>query len=147
VFTALALAYLGTSAIAPALTVKHGRRALAVGALTLAAGHALTLATVAAIGTGGSVLALVPGLMVIGAGMGLGIAPLASIALSQIAPADAGSASGTHATMQNVGTAIGVAAGAFELSLAVLCGALLLVAALTALLPAKTATAGADATS
>jgi EmrB/QacA subfamily drug resistance transporter len=160
VFTALALAYLGTSAVAPALTVKHGRRALAAGALTLAAGHALTLATVAAIGTGGSVLALIPGLMVIGAGMGLGIAPLASIALSEIPPADAGSASGTLSTMQNVGNAIGVAvigvvyfgaagsgvAGAFELSLAVLCGAMLTVAALTALLPAKTADAANEAT-
>ncbi|MHB8689606.1 MAG: MFS transporter [Solirubrobacteraceae bacterium] len=155
VFTALALAYLGTSAIAPVLTVKHGRRALAIGALILAAGHALTLATVAVIGTGGSVLVLIPGLMVIGAGMGLGIAPLASIALSEIPPADAGSASGTLATMQNVGTAIGVAvigvvyfgavgsgvAGAFELSLAVLCCALLSVAALTMLLPTMPAKA------
>ena len=38
-FTILAVAYLLASMRAPALTERHGRRVLAVGALALAAGH------------------------------------------------------------------------------------------------------------
>ena len=55
VFTILAAAYLAASMRAPALTERHGRRVLAVGALTLAAGHAALLASVAIVGVGGSV--------------------------------------------------------------------------------------------
>ena len=153
VFTSLAVTYLGTSSVAPALAVRHGRDTLAAGALTLAAGHAVLLGTVAVIGLHGSVLALLPGLMVIGAGMGLGIGPLATISLSEIAPAEAGAASGTLSTMQNVGNAIGVAVigvvyfgsvgsgipAAFELSLGVLCAALVTVALLTRFLPRQEA--------
>ena len=123
---------------------------LAVGALLLASGHLTLLAAVAGVGTGGSVLALVPGLVLVGAGMGLGITPLATIIMSSMEAAQAGSASGALSTMQNVGNAIGVAiigviffgalssgfAEAFELSLAVLAGCLVFVAALTRLLPA-----------
>jgi MFS family permease len=149
VFTILAGSYLLTSFAAPALAVRDGRRTLAAGALTLAAGHALLLATIAEVGTGGSVAALVPGLLLIGAGMGLGITPLATIILSSIEPEHAGAASGALSTMQNVGNAIGVAvigvlffstgpngfSHGFELSLAALAAILLSVAALTRLLP------------
>ncbi|MGB0092913.1 MAG: MFS transporter [Solirubrobacteraceae bacterium] len=150
VFTILAGAYLVASLGAPGLAVRHGRRVLAVGALLLASGHLTLLAAVAGVGTGGSVLALVPGLVLVGAGMGLGITPLATIIMSSMEAAQAGSASGALSTMQNVGNAIGVAiigviffgalssgfAEAFELSLAVLAGVLVVVAALTRLLPA-----------
>ncbi len=149
VFTILAASYLVASLMAPALTERHGRRVLATGALTLAAGHALLLATVAEIGTGGSVAALVPGLTLIGAGMGLGITPLATIIMSSMRPEQAGAASGALSTMQNVGNALGVAiigviffgalhsgyAHAFELSLGALAAILLAAAALTRLLP------------
>lgn len=142
--------YLAASLAAPALTERHGRRVLATGALVLASGHALLLAGVADVGTGGSLAMLVPGLMLIGAGMGLGITPLATIILSSMAPAQAGAASGALATMQNVGNALGVAiigviffgalhsgfAPALELSLAALAAILVAVAALTRLLPA-----------
>ena len=150
VFTILAGAYLVASLGAPALAVRHGRRVLAAGALVLASGHAILLATVAGVGTHGSVLALVPGLVLIGAGMGLGITPLATIIMSSMEAAEAGAASGALSTMQNVGNAIGVAiigviffgalhsgfAEAFELSLAALAGILVVVAVLTRLLPA-----------
>ncbi len=123
---------------------------LAAGALTLAAGHAILLVTVADVGVGGSIALLVPGLMLVGAGMGLGITPLATIILSGMQPEQAGSASGALTTMQNVGNAIGVAvigviffgavhsgvAAAFQLSLAALAAILVSVAALTRLLPA-----------
>jgi EmrB/QacA subfamily drug resistance transporter len=154
VFTVLAVSYLVASAKAPELATRHGRRVIAAGALTLAAGHAVTLATVAAVGVGGNVLALTPGLLLIGAGMGLGIAPLATIVMSTMRPEQAGSASSALATMQNVGNALGVAligviffgvvnanpthpyAEAFELSLGALAAILLSVAALTRLMPA-----------
>jgi MFS family permease len=152
VFTILAVSYLVASARAAELAVKHGRRVLTVGALTLAAGHGVLLAGVAAVGVGGSVFALAPGLLLIGAGMGLGIAPLATIIMSAMRPEQAGAASGALATFQNVGNAVGVAvigvvffgavhsgfAVALELSEATLAATLLSVAVLTRLLPRAT---------
>ena len=150
VFTILAVAYLVASMVAPALAESHGRRVLAAGALVLACGHAVLVGTVADIGTGGSIAALVPGLALVGAGMGLGIAPLAAIIMSAAHPEQAGAASGAISTMQQVGNALGVAivgviffgalpssgfADAFELSLVALAAILLSVAALTRLLP------------
>ena len=134
---------------APALTAVHGRRVLAVGALALAAGHALLVATVVLIGVDGSVLALTPGLILVGAGMGLGITPLATLVMNSAPPEHVGSVSGVLATAQNIGTAIGVAgigaifygalhhgyAVAFERGVGTLAVVLLVVAALTRLLP------------
>jgi EmrB/QacA subfamily drug resistance transporter len=154
VFTILAAAYLVASLVAPAMVQRHGRKLLAEGALVLAAGHALLLITVADIGTGGSVAALAPALLLIGAGMGLVIAPLATIIMASAKPEQAGAASGVLSTMQNVGNALGVAivgviyfgavhsglAGAFQLSLASLAVILVAVAALTRLLPAPGST-------
>jgi EmrB/QacA subfamily drug resistance transporter len=150
VFTILAVAYLAASLRAPAMTMRHGRRVLAAGALVLAAGHVALALTVAAVGVGGSVLALVPGLVLVGAGMGLGITPLASLIMGSLEAEHAGAVSGVLATMQSVGGALGVAVigvifygalshgigHAFELSLAALAVALVGVAALTRLLPA-----------
>ncbi|MGB0095234.1 MAG: MFS transporter, partial [Solirubrobacteraceae bacterium] len=82
--------------------------------------------------------------------MGLLIVPLTTTILSGVDPEHAGAASGALATMQNVGAALGVAitgaiffgaihagyAPALELSLAQLAALLLVVAALTRLLPA-----------
>ena len=153
VFTILAAAYLVASLEAPGLTARLGRRLPAMGALALATGHAVMLATVAEVGTGGSVAALVPALLLVGTGMGLVITPLTSTVLASLEPQRAGAAAGALATMQQVGNAIGVAvtgvlffgaldggyAHAFELSLAqlaVLCAA---VVGLTRLLPRQAA--------
>jgi MFS family permease len=90
--------------------------------------------------------------MLVGAGMGLVLAPLASTILTTLDPGQAGAASGMLSTMQNVGTALGVAvtgviffgalhsgyAYAFELSVAELALLLLGVAGLTRLLPRLT---------
>ncbi|MFZ0385074.1 MAG: MFS transporter [Solirubrobacteraceae bacterium] len=151
VFTILAVAYLGTSMRAPTLTATHGRQVLAIGALALAAGHALLLGAVLAVGTGGSVFALAPGLILAGAGMGLVISPLATLVMNSAPPEHVGSVSGVLATAQNIGTAIGVAgigaifygalghgfAVAFERGVGTLGVVLLVVAALTRLLPAR----------
>jgi EmrB/QacA subfamily drug resistance transporter len=155
VFTILALAYLVASFGAPALATKHGRRVLAAGALTLAAGHIALVVTVAAIGVHGSIALLAPGLILVGAGMGLGITPLATIILSGMKPEQAGSATGVLTTMQNVGNALGVAvigviffgalhhgfAEAFQASLIVLAVVLVSVAVITRLLPRAEVTA------
>jgi predicted MFS family arabinose efflux permease len=79
----------------------------------LAAGHLLLFAAVAAVadvGVGGGVAVLVPGLLLVGTGMGLVLAPLASIVLASLAPERVGAASGVMTTVQNVGNALGVAA-------------------------------------
>ncbi|MGZ4168399.1 MAG: MFS transporter [Solirubrobacteraceae bacterium] len=150
VFTILAGAYLMTSLRAPALTMRHGRRVLAAGAGVLALGHVTLALTVADVGIGGSVLALAPGLALVGAGMGLGITPLASLIMAAAPPRHVGATSGVLSTMQNVGNAIGVAvvgvlfygavshgfAGAFQVSVLALAVALGGVALLTRLIPA-----------
>jgi EmrB/QacA subfamily drug resistance transporter len=150
VFTIMAVAYVAASAQAPALVMRYGRRLLAIGALVLASGHGLLLAAVAHIGVGGSIVQLFPGLVLIGAGMGLLLVPLTTTILSSVDTQHVGSASGAVTTMQNVGGALGVAitgviffgalhggyARALELSLAELGALLLGVAVLTRLLPA-----------
>jgi MFS family permease len=150
VFTILAAAYVVASMRAPALSARHGRAVIGAGALVLACGHGLLLAAVADIGVGGSLFALVPGLVLVGAGMGMVLAPLASTILSSLEPERAGAASGMLTTVQNVGNAIGGAvtgviffgalhggyAHAFELAVGELAVLLVGVAALTRLLPA-----------
>jgi EmrB/QacA subfamily drug resistance transporter len=155
VFTILAASYLAASMVSEGLLAKFGPRMLAAGALTLATGHALLLAAVADVGVGGSIAPLVPGLLVIGAGMGLVIAPLTTTILSGVDPQRAGAASGMLATTQNVGTALGVAVTgviffgalhsgydhALQLSLAQLAILLVVAAALARLLPRQTPSA------
>ena len=94
VFTILAVAYLVASIRAPALTARLGRRLPAIGALVLAAGHGLLAASVADVGTTGSVGLLAPALLLVGAGMGLVITPLTSTVLTSLEPQRAGAASG-----------------------------------------------------
>jgi EmrB/QacA subfamily drug resistance transporter len=149
VFTILATAYLVASAQAPQLTVRFGRRVPILGAVVLAAGHALLAATIVDVGTGHSVGLLAPALLFIGAGMGLVLTPLTNTVLANMAPESAGAASGALSTMQSVGNALGVAitgviffgalkhgyAHAFEISLAELAAVGLAVAACLRLLP------------
>jgi EmrB/QacA subfamily drug resistance transporter len=152
VFTFLAAGYLLTSFQAPALTVRFGRRVIAAGAVLAAAGDAaLYLAT----GHGGSVAWLFPGLVLLGAGQGLCITPLTTTVLSHAEPATAGSVAGALSTAQQVGNSIGVAVTgvlffgalghgyglAFEHSLLQMGALLLVVAALTRLMPGRQQTA------
>ena len=157
VFTIAAAAYVATSTAAPGLSTRYGRRVVAVGALVLAAGHTLLLGTVAGLGTSGAVGLLMPALALIGAGMGLLITPLMTIVLAEVRPETAGVASGVLNTAQQVGNALGVAvigviffgavphgyAHALELSLAGLAGLLIVVAALSRLLPGSVGPADA----
>jgi EmrB/QacA subfamily drug resistance transporter len=86
----------------------HGRPpggVVAVGALLIGVG-AFAQAT---IGSASSALALVPGLVVAGVGVGLATPVLVSAALSAVPPERAGMASGAVNTMRQLGFALGVA--------------------------------------
>jgi EmrB/QacA subfamily drug resistance transporter len=150
VFTIMAVAFVAASLRAPALTAQLGRSLVALGALVLAAGDAVLFLVVSQVGVGGSVGLLAPGLLLVGAGQGLCITPLASIVMSGLDPERAGAASGPLSTMQQVGNSLGVAitgviffgvlphhgfAGAFEASAVELGGFALLVVAVAQLLP------------
>jgi hypothetical protein len=76
VVSVLAVALAASSLRAPRLTVRHGRRLIAAGALILASGDVLLLAGVFTIGTGGSIAVLMPGLLLVGAGQGSCITPI-----------------------------------------------------------------------
>jgi MFS family permease len=152
VFSILAAAYLVTSLRAPRLTARYGRRLITTGAITMAAGYALLLAGVALSGSQTWIFALTPGLLATGAGMGLCITPLVATVLSGVQPEQAGSASGTLSTVQQLGNALGVAISgvlffgaldggysyAFEVTLAEFVVLLLVVVCLTRLLPRGT---------
>jgi EmrB/QacA subfamily drug resistance transporter len=148
VFAVLAAGYLLTSFRAPALTLRFGRSVIAAGAVLAAAGDgALYLAA----GHGGPVAWLFPGLVLLGAGQGLCITPLTTTVLSHAGPASAGSVAGALSTAQQVGNSIGVAVTgvlffgavshgydlAFERSVLQMGALLLVVAALTRLMPGR----------
>ena len=149
VFSVLAVGYLITSLPAPKLTVRLGRRVLVAGALTAAVADVLLAIAVARWGTGGPLIALFPGLLLLGAGQGLCITPLTTTVLSHADERTAGSVSGALATAQQVGNAIGVAVSgvvfygllthgygvAYRWSVTEMAALLLGVAALTFLIP------------
>jgi len=109
VFAVLAAGYLITSFRAPALTVRFGRRVIAIGAVVGFAGDLLLALAVLRWGVAGPVAALFPGLLLLGAGQGLCITPLTTTVLSHADASRAGSVSGALSTAQQVGNAIGVA--------------------------------------
>lgn len=148
-FTPLALGYFASSLASPALAARFGTTTLVGGALVLLAGFGGLAVTMGAIDPDGSVLPLLPGLVVTGVGMGLLFAPLMTFTLATVPPTEAGDASGVVNTIQQVGNALGVTllaivfygaletgtpadyAGAFADGLWCLAGLSLLVAVLT----------------
>ena len=111
VFTSLAVGFFGTSMAGARLARRFGGRPpIALGALVLAAGHALQFANVALWPGHAHLLAfMVPLLFVQGAGLGMVIAPLVSSVLAGLPPQHAGVASGVLAMVQQAGNALGVA--------------------------------------
>jgi EmrB/QacA subfamily drug resistance transporter len=146
---------LGVAVLAPRI----GRRVLQVGALTWAFGAVLIGLAVHSADAGTSVWAFLPGFVVSGAGFGLVVSPIGVFTLADVPVAKAGSASGLFSTTGQLAGAAGVGVvgsvffsvveshaahvpvqmfrPAFEVTLAVLVG-LMLVAALAArALPAR----------
>ncbi|WP_285545007.1 MFS transporter [Streptomyces lavendulae] len=108
-FLALGAGYFGASLLSGKLAARLGRSLVASGPLTLAAGYALTGVAVVLNGTDGSVLWLVPSLLIAGLGMGMTTGPLTGLVLSGAAPEHAASSSGAVNTAQEGGAAVGVA--------------------------------------
>jgi MFS family permease len=103
------LGFMAASIMAGTLAARLGRQILAVGGVVLALGVAVLAATVDGIGVTGSSLALIPALVMGGVGMGLIMAPLASVVLAGVVPQHVGAASGVLSTALQVGNSIGVA--------------------------------------
>jgi EmrB/QacA subfamily drug resistance transporter len=153
IFVGIGGGYLVTSTTAQRFAKRWGRQVIAVGSLMRVVGLTLLLVTVSAIGTTGSILWIIPALVIDGAGMGLAVAPLTSTILSRMTPQHAGSASGVLTAGIWSGNALGVAVSgvifyntvthggpgayphAFMLSLVYFAAVSLVVAALVQLLP------------
>lgn len=146
VFVANGAGYLLTSSQVGRLAIS-GRRVIAVAAAVRAAGLLLLSVAVSVEETSASVLWLVPGLFLNGAGTGLIVSPLASVILARVRPEHAGAASGVLNTALQIGNAVGVAAvgllffgtlagsGAFQAALLYLIGLSLVLTALTRFMP------------
>lgn len=114
VFTSLAVGFFATSMAGARLARRFGGKPpIALGALVLAAGHALQFVNVA--GWPGHTHAahvvgwMVPLLLVQGAGLGMVMAPLVATVLAGLPPQHAGVASGVLSMVQQASNALGVA--------------------------------------
>lgn len=110
VFAILGAAFFIASMSSSYLARVLKRPPVEVGALVLAAGHLLQMTV--ALGGNGVAMAWIP-LLVEGAGIGLVMAPLVSLALSRLPSQHAGVAAGILSTMQSTGNALGVAVVGF----------------------------------
>lgn len=97
------------SLLSARLSVRLGRSILTLGTVLLMVGLVGILLTLSASGLRYQGYELIPALLVSGLGFGCIAAPLQSVILSRVNPAFAGGASGTLATVQQVGSALGVA--------------------------------------
>jgi EmrB/QacA subfamily drug resistance transporter len=91
------------------LITKLGRNLSLAGILVTVAGVGWLLAIVAHSGTSATAVELAPAMTVIGLGMGAAFATIYDIAIGDIDPAEAGSASGSLSSIQQLSNAIGPA--------------------------------------
>ncbi|HEY5352003.1 MAG TPA: MFS transporter [Streptosporangiaceae bacterium] len=91
------------------LVGKLGRTLVVIGLVCTLAGAAGAWATVLAEGTGVSVWVMAPSLLVLGFGMGACFSSIYDVALGDVAPDEAGSASGSLSAVQQLAAAIGSA--------------------------------------
>lgn len=97
-----------TSGAAAALVTKFGKKLVGVGALLQAIGAAWSIAVIAG-SPALTVSGLIGPMVVAGAGLGFVIVPLTDVVLAAVPINDAGAASGTMSTFQQVGAALGIA--------------------------------------
>lgn len=109
IFLPLGVGYFVASSRSGAVAAKLGRQVLAAGALSVVVGYLVLAETVSATGTTGSVLWLIPGLLVSGAGMGLVMAPLPAFVMAGVTQRHSSAASGVLNAAQQAGGATGVA--------------------------------------
>jgi EmrB/QacA subfamily drug resistance transporter len=97
------------SVVCRPLVGRLGRVLVVIGLGVTLAGAAGLWATVLADGTGVSVWALAPSILVLGAGMGACFSSIYDVAIGDVVPAEAGSASGALSAVQQLAAAIGSA--------------------------------------
>jgi predicted MFS family arabinose efflux permease len=107
-FGILGAGYLVTSWLAPRVAAVWGRQTVALGGALRVVGLSLQAAGV--VWGGDAAFAVVlAGMLIDGAGQGFGLAPLTSLILQRIPPAEIGAASGVLSTNMQVANALGVA--------------------------------------
>jgi EmrB/QacA subfamily drug resistance transporter len=95
--------------IAQAFNTRLGRHLMHIGGTLVVAGMAGLVLTIDASGASVGVWTMAPALVVMGAGMGLTMAPFFDIVLAGVSPEESGSASGTLTSVQQIGGALGIA--------------------------------------
>ncbi|MFC9927351.1 MFS transporter [Streptomyces sp. NPDC127190] len=104
-----ALGAMTTSSVSPTATRRFGRVVLAAGIAVMTAGTVALLLTVRHLGPSAGTWQLAPWLLVTGLGMGLVASPLVQLVLSGVPDRDTGAASGVLNTVNQLGSAAGVA--------------------------------------
>jgi EmrB/QacA subfamily drug resistance transporter len=108
-FTPIAAAFVAASLTGPRLADGAREYLPQIGATIAALGLITTIVAVQATGNGSVSAWLILAMVPIGAGMGLAIPSLINLVLRAVPPTDAGAASGTLVTAQQIGAALGVA--------------------------------------
>jgi EmrB/QacA subfamily drug resistance transporter len=108
-FTPIAVAFVTASLTGPRLADGAREYLPQVGATVAALGLITTIIAVQATGNGSVSAWLLLAMVPVGAGMGLAIPALINLVLRAVPPNDAGAASGTLVTAQQIGAALGVA--------------------------------------
>jgi MFS family permease len=108
-FAPLGLGFFLASGAAAKLAVSMGKQVLALGAVVMAVGYLGLAETVTSLHNGPTAWCI-PALVVVGAGMGLVVAPLISLILQNVSPEHAAAASGVFSTAQEMANAVGIAA-------------------------------------
>jgi EmrB/QacA subfamily drug resistance transporter len=101
-------AFVGTGISVP-LGIKLGKVVMVIGAGVQSAATVWTLAIVHGRVAALSTWDLTPPLLLAGIGLGMLVVPLVDVALATVPTSEAGAASGTYGTIQQVGAALGVA--------------------------------------
>jgi EmrB/QacA subfamily drug resistance transporter len=108
-FTPIAAAFVAASLTGPRLAESIREYLPQIGATVAAFGLLATIFAVQATPSGSVSVWLILAMVPVGAGMGMAIPPLIHLVLRAVPPADAGAASGTMVTAQQIGNALGVA--------------------------------------
>jgi EmrB/QacA subfamily drug resistance transporter len=108
-FTPLAVAFVSASLLGPRLADGAREYLPQVGAAIAAVGLIVTVVVIQSTSADAVSALLLLALVPVGGGMGLAVPPLINLVLRAVPPADAGAASGTLVTSQQIGNALGVA--------------------------------------
>jgi EmrB/QacA subfamily drug resistance transporter len=100
---------LSIAAVGPRLIAAIGRYTISLGGIIIMAGLGLLGWLINQFGLDMTPWQFIAPLLLIGAGMGLIMAPIFAVVLNDVDPKNAGSASGTLSALQQVGGAIGIA--------------------------------------